>query len=65
VPPKTTKSVQPATTKLTLTLTRELKAALIKKAKQMFGDRRGAISTYVEMTLRNELGLSHPEVEEA
>jgi len=65
VPLKTPKGVQPATTKLTLTLTNELKAALIKKARQMFGDRRGAISTYVEMVLRNDLQLSHPEVEEA
>lgn len=60
-PSKSTKS---STTKLTLTLTYELKEALIKKARLMFGDRRGAISTYVEMTMRNELGLSHPEIEE-
>jgi len=56
--------VQPSTVKLTLTLTNELKDALIKKARQLFGERKGAISTYVEMVLRNELHLAHPEVAE-
>jgi hypothetical protein len=65
VPRSTPKAIQPATVKLTLTLTNELKEALIKKAHDMFGNRKGAISTYVEMTLRNDLQLSHPQVEEA
>jgi len=47
-----------------LTFTKELKQAVVKKAKEMFGDRKGAISTYVEMVLRNNLGLDQPEVEE-
>jgi hypothetical protein len=58
------KHTQSATTKLTLTLTNELKEALIKKAKQMFGDRRGAISTYTEMVLRRELNMGIEGVEE-
>jgi hypothetical protein len=58
------KQPQPATTKLVLTLTNELKNALIEKAKQTFGDRKGSISAYVEMVLRNHLELSHPDVEE-
>jgi len=55
---------QPSTEKITLTFTKELKQALVIKAKEMFGDRKGAISTYVEMVLRNNLGLDQPEVEE-
>jgi len=62
--PKPSTKHQPKTVKLTLTLTSELKEALIKKAKELFGDRKGAISAYVEMTLRNELGLQLPDVEE-
>jgi hypothetical protein len=50
---------------MTLTFTKELKEAVVKKAREMFGDRKGAISTYVEMILRNNLGLDQPEVVEA
>ena len=50
---------------MTLTITKELKEAVVKKAREMFGDRKGAISTYVEMILRNNLGLDQPEVVEA
>jgi len=49
---------------MTLTFTTQLKEAVVKKAREMFGDRKGAISTYVEMVLRNELGLDQPQVKE-
>lgn len=52
------------TSKLTLTLTGELIKAVKEKAMQLFGRRKGAISHYVEMVLRNDLGLSHKDVEE-
>lgn len=60
------KAVQqaPSTEKMTLTFTKELKGAVVKKAREMFGDRKGAISTYVEMVLRTNLGLDQPEVKE-
>jgi len=34
------------------------------KAKDTFGDRQGYLSMYVEMVLRNHLGLSQAHVEE-
>jgi len=55
---------QPSTEKVTLTFTKELKEALIKKAREMFGDRKGSMSTYVEMVLRTNLGLDQPQVHE-
>jgi len=55
---------EPSTVKLILSLTPELKEALIRKAKQTFGDRKGAISTWVEMVLRRELDMKIEGVEE-
>jgi hypothetical protein len=45
-----------------ITLSDETRQALKEKVQQMFGNRRGALSIYVEMVLRNELGLSHKEL---
>jgi len=56
--------VEPNTQKIYLTFTPELKEAVVKKAKETFGDRKGAISTYIEMVLRTYLGLDQPQVEE-
>ena len=53
---------QPSTEKITLTLTTELKEALVKKAREMFGNRKGSISVYTEMILRTNLGLDQPQV---
>lgn len=53
-----------STHKLTLTLTDEVVKAVKRKAMRLFGNRRGAISIYVEMTLRNDLNLKQPSVEE-
>ena len=66
MPRTSPKNVQQAsvTEKMTLTFTRQLKEAVVKKAREMFGERKGAISTYVEMVLRNELGLDQPQVKE-
>jgi len=66
LPRTSPKNVQqpPSTEKITLTFTKQLKEAVVKKAKEMFGDRKGSLSTYVEMILRNNLGLDQPEVEE-
>jgi hypothetical protein len=50
------------TEKILLTLTTELKQALVKKAREMFGERKGSVSIYVEMVLRNNLGLDQPQV---
>jgi len=47
--------------KLTLTLTEEVVKATKKKAWAMFGHRKGAISVYVEMVLRNDLHLKPRE----
>jgi DNA mismatch repair protein MutH len=58
------KKAEPATVKLVLSLTPELKEALIKKARQVFGSRKGNISTYVEMVLRQNLDMKLEGVEE-
>ena len=55
----------PQTDKLTLTLTGELIKAVKNRAWEMFGRRKGAISIYVEMVLRNDLQLHQEGVEEA
>jgi len=55
---------QSSTEKITLTLTTDLKEALVKKAREMFGQRKGSLSTYVEMVLRMNLGLDQPQVNE-
>jgi len=56
---------QPSSTeKITLTFTTQLKEAVVKKAREMFGERKGGISTYVEMVLRTNLGLDQPQVKE-
>jgi len=52
------------TVKTLLTLTPELMDKLDDKAKDTFGDRQGYLSMYVEMVLRNHLGLSQAHVEE-
>jgi len=51
------------TSKLTLTLTEDLIKAVKKKAVQLFGRRKGSISHYVEMTLRNDLHLMPKDVD--
>lgn len=50
------KRAQP-TEKLNLSLTRELKNALQTGARDLFGDRKGAVSIYAEMLLRKELNM--------
>lgn len=52
----------PQTTKLTLTLTIDLIAAIKAKALELFGKRKGSISHYVEMVLRNDLHLGHDDM---
>jgi len=47
-----------------LTLTPQLRKKVGAEAKRMFGDRQGALSMWVEMTLRNHLGMSQPGVDE-
>jgi hypothetical protein len=54
----------PQTSKLTLTLTEDLIKAIKKRSKSLFGTRKGSISHYVEMTLRNDLHLILKDVEE-
>jgi len=50
--------------RVTLSLTRALKRRLIQEAKAMFGDRKGALSLYVEATLRNHFSMRQQGVEE-
>lgn len=52
------------TRKLTVTLTVELIEEIKRRAKNLFGERSGYVSHYVEMVLRNDLGLTHKDVEE-
>jgi hypothetical protein len=52
------------TVKTLLTLTVDCYKALEKKARETFGDRQGYLSMFVEMVLRNELGLKLENVEE-
>jgi len=47
-----------------VTLTDDLIRILKRKSKEMFGNRKGALSMYVEMLLRTSLGLSTKGVEE-
>ena len=54
----------PQTSKLTLTLTVDLIKAIKKRSRDLFGLRKGSISHYVEMTLRNDLHLTFKDVEE-
>lgn len=54
----------PQTSKLTLTLTVDLIKAIKKRSRDLFGLRKGSISHYVEMTLRNDLHLIFRDVEE-
>jgi hypothetical protein len=53
------------TVKTLLTLTVDCYKALEKKARETFGDRQGYLSMYVEMVIRNHLGLASEHVEEA
>jgi len=55
---------QRKTIKTLLTLTPDLMKKLDDKAKDTFGDRQGYLSMYVEMVLRNHLGLSQEHVED-
>lgn len=52
------------TSKLTLTLTDRLIKRVKDEAKRRFGVRKGSISMYVEMLLRNDLHLVQAGVEE-
>ena len=54
----------PITKKFTLTLTEDLITAVKGRAVEIFGKRKGAISHYVEMVLRNDLNLHLKDVEE-
>ena len=54
----------PQTSKFTLTLTDDLIKAVKDRATEVFGKRKGAISHYVEMILRNDLNLHLKDVEE-
>lgn len=54
----------PKTVKRLITFTRELDSKLDKVAKAKIGDRQGYLSVYVEMVLRNHLGLTQEFVEE-
>lgn len=56
---------QPSTLKIVLSLTPELKEALIQKATEIFGNRKGSVSAYVEMVLRRELNMKIQGVEES
>lgn len=58
-------SKQKKTVKTLLSLTQECYRTLEKRARETFGDRQGCLSMYVEMVLRNHLGLSLERVEEA
>lgn len=42
-------------------MTPELKKAVQKKAQELFGKRKGAVSSFVEMVLRNHLNLKEKE----
>jgi len=63
--PNDDEKLLPPTTKLDLTLTVELVMAVKQKAFKLFGRRKGAISHYVEMVLRNDLHLKQKDVEES
>jgi len=50
--------------RVTLALTKTLKRRLEQEAINMFGDRKGALSLFVEATLRNHFGMRQHGVEE-
>ena len=52
----------PQTNRLTLTLTVDLIASIKERAMELFGKRKGAISHYVEMVMRNDLHLGHEDM---
>ena len=52
------------TSRMMVTLTDDLIKILKRKSKETFGNRKGALSMYVEMLLRTSLGLSTKGVEE-
>ncbi len=54
----------PSTSKFCLTLTDGLIKVIKEKAYRTFGNRKGHISMFVEMILRNEFNLNQPFVEE-
>lgn len=54
----------PNTSKFCLTLTNVLIKVVKEKAYKTFGNRKGHISMYVEMILRNEFNLAQPYMEE-
>lgn len=53
------------TRKVTLTFTTELSDILRNRANDTFGNRKGALSLYIEMVLRTALSLKQHGVEEA
>lgn len=55
---------EPPTSKLTLTLTKGLIKRIKSESRNKFGRRKGAISMWVEMVLRNELSLELEGVDE-
>ena len=57
-------SSDPRTSRMMVTLTTDLIKTLKKNAKEMFGDRKGALSLYVEMLLRNSLNMGVKGVDE-
>jgi hypothetical protein len=54
----------PKTRKMLLTFTEELAQAVEKVAYEKMGHRKGALSMYIELVLRNELHLPLKGVEE-
>ncbi len=54
----------PKTSKFSITLTDDLIKVVKEKAYVTFGNRKGHLSMYVEMVLRNEFNLNQPYVEE-
>jgi hypothetical protein len=53
-----------ATKKLCLNLSEELIDEIKKRARRIYGKRKGGISFLIEMTLRNEFHLAQKDVEE-
>lgn len=57
-------TMAPNTSKFCITLTDDLIKTIKMKAHETFGNRKGHLSMYVEMLLRNEFNLVQPYVEE-
>lgn len=52
------------TEKILLTFSTDLKKRVIKESEKMFGQRKGAVSLYVEQAMRIHLHMNIPGVEE-